>query len=229
MRTLMVAAPLVAGEVEVVGGEAHHGRSVLRLSTGDVLRLVDGAGRWARAEVVAVERHRILTRVDGVQSGAELAMQAVTLAVAPPKGGRFDDVVRAATELGVGAIRPLVCERVTREPNLERSRRVAVEALKQCGRVHLPQIGPALDFPTLAELPGRRIVGDPRGGPLVPGILVVTTVIVGPEGGFTANEDAALAGWGVEAVRLAGPVLRIETAALAACAVLASVWEQYGE
>jgi 16S rRNA (uracil1498-N3)-methyltransferase len=102
---------------------------------------------------------------------------------------------------------------------------VAAEALKQCRRSHLPEIGTALGIDAVAA-PGRRlIVADRAGGPAAPGRPQPTTIVIGPEGGLTDDELAALDRAGAHRVRLAGPILRIETAALAAAAVWASAWE----
>jgi len=225
VRTLLVPAPLVDGEVIVGGDEAHHGLHVLRLGPGDAVRLADGAGQAAAGEVIACGRHDLRLRVAAVETISDGPLAQLTVVCAPPKGDRFADLVRGLTELGVGAIRPLVCARASPPVALDRLRRVAAEALKQCRRGTLPVIGPLLEFTTLVTTPGRRIVLDRGGASCRPGPPRETTLIVGPEGGFTAEESAQLVAAGVERMRLAGPVLRIETAALAAAAVWAAAWE----
>lgn len=225
MRTLLVPAPLIAGAVVVEGDEAHHGRTVLRLAVGEAVRLADGAGRAGGGTVVEVARHRLVVRIDLVESLPADPAALLTVAVAAPKGDRFPDLVRQLTELGVGAILPLRCERGERIPALDRAHRVAAEALKQCRRAALPAIGPVVDFPTLAALPGRRIVLDREGPVANPGPPGDTVLIVGPEGGFTEDERRALLAMPSSTARLAGPVLRIETAALAAAAVWSAAWE----
>jgi len=225
MRTLLVPAPLVPGAVDVVGDEAHHGRTVLRLAVGDSVRLADGAGRAGEGTVAAVERARLVVQVVAVEQLAADPAALLTVAVAAPKGDRFTDLVRQLTELGVGAILPLQCERGERVPGLERAQRVAAEALKQCRRATLPRLGPVVDFPTLVTLPGRRIVLDRMGLVANPGAPVPTVLIIGPEGGFTPAERTTLLESPAEPVRIAGPVLRIETAALAAAAVWSAAWE----
>lgn len=225
MRTLLVAAPLVAGELVIDGDEAHHGRTVLRLVDGDALRLADGAGRAGMAVVTRVERHRLVVRVTQVEPLEDDPSALLTLAVAPPKGDRFSDLVRGLTELGVGTILPLACERGERIPALDRATRVAAEALKQCRRARLPTLGPVVEISTLAAQAGPRIVCDRTGACAQPGALIPTVLIIGPEGGFTDQELRALRDGGVVAARLAGPILRIETAAVAAAAVWTCAWE----
>ncbi|MBA3684349.1 MAG: 16S rRNA (uracil(1498)-N(3))-methyltransferase [Planctomycetes bacterium] len=225
MRTLFVPAPLVAGPLVLGGDEAHHGRTVLRLRAGDEVRLADGDGSEAVARVTEVDRQQLTLDVAQPQSLAPSPAALLTVAVAAPKGDRFTDLVRMLTELGVGAIQPLSCERGEREPNLERARRVAIEALKQCRRSHLPRLGPLVDLPTLAGSGSHLIVLDPDGTSAQPGRPMPTTLIIGPEGGFTATETDAVRQAGARAVRLASPILRIETAAVAAAAVWVAAWE----
>jgi len=205
--------------------EAHHGLRVLRLKTGESLRLADGAGLIAEATVIEASRNLRLN-VGAVETLPAERCVSLTVAVAPPKGDRWTDLVRGLCELGVGAITPLRCARGEREPaNLDRARRVAGEALKQSRRGWLPQLGPSVDIPGLAVGKTRLIICDPAGGPPRPGRPCPTTLVIGPEGGLTADELAVLDAAGAERIRLAGPILRIETAALAAAAVWASAWE----
>lgn len=225
MRTLLLPAPLSAGPLDIDGDEAHHGLHVLRLRVGDALRVADGEGRTADATVAGADR-RLRLQVGAVAEEPRSPLEDLTIAVAAPKGDRWTDLVRGLTELGVGAIRPLECERGERLPaNLDRARRVAAEALKQSRRSRLPRIGPPVAIRALADAGGRVIVGDPAGGPPQPGAPGPATIVIGPEGGLSEAEVAQLVAAGASRVRLAGPVLRIETAALAAAAVWAATWE----
>jgi len=228
MRTLLAPAPLRPGLVDLDRAEAHHGLRVLGLGEGAVLRLVDGHGRAARARVAAVGRDLLRCQVEEVVELPAPVGMPLSLAVATPKGPRFGDLVRAACELGVGAILPLRCERVSRVPELGRAERVAVEAVKQSGRAHLPQLGPVVDSPTLASRQERLILLDRDGGAPDVGRPRATCIVVGPEGGFTTEERRELLAAGAEPVRVADTILRIETAALAAVAVWVCAWEHHG-
>jgi 16S rRNA (uracil1498-N3)-methyltransferase len=228
MRTLMVGTRVVVGLMMISDDEAHHGRSVLRLRPGDALRVADGVGGAGFGTVSTVERHAILVQVERVEAVPACPAELLTVAVAPPKGDRLADLVRGLTELGVGCIRFLGCERGEGHPGRpERLERVAAEALKQCQRGRLPQLGPEVDIPGLAALGGRLIVLDRSGTAPDTGRPQSTTLVIGPEGGLTTGETAALRAAGAVNVRLAGPILRIETAALAASAVWATAWEHH--
>lgn len=226
MRTLLAPAPLRAGRLRLADDEAHHGLRVLRLRAGERVRLADGAGRWAEATVGAAGRDSLDLDCDEPASAAPGPCQELCVAVAPPKGDRWTDLVRALTELGVGRIVPLTCVRGERTPaSLERARRVAGEALKQCRRAWLPDIAEPAGIAAVAAAGGRLMVGDAAGARPAPGLPGPTTVVIGPEGGLDATELAALDAAGAVRVRLGGHILRIETAAVAAAAVWAAAWE----
>ncbi|MBA3846466.1 MAG: 16S rRNA (uracil(1498)-N(3))-methyltransferase [Planctomycetes bacterium] len=230
MRTLLVPAPLAPGPIDLSEEEAYHGRSVLRLRVGDEVRIADGAGRAGLAVVRADRRTLTVETIGPIEQLAPDPAAHLTVACAPPKGDRFADLVRGLTELGVGRILPLACARGERLPNdtqLERLRRIAAEALKQCRRSHLPELGPLAEIATLAQSGSGLTFLDRDAPPARPGPLCPTVLVIGPEGGFSPEERQMLVAAGANAARLAGPVLRIETAALAAAAVWATAWEEH--
>jgi 16S rRNA (uracil1498-N3)-methyltransferase len=106
--------------------------------------------------------------------------------------------------------------------NLDRPRRVSAEALKQCRRGRLMEIGPAIAIEDLVA-EANVVVLDPAGGAPRPGSPAPTTLVIGPEGGLSDEELRQLAA--APRARLAATVLRIETAAIAAAAVWSAAWE----
>ena len=225
LRTLLVPAPLHGGELLLTGDEAHHARTVLRLAAGNQVRLADGAGRCATALITHVGRHDLRLQVEPPNSINDGPAQFLTIAVAPPKGDRLSDVVRGLTELGVGAIVLLETERSERGPtSLDRLQRIAGEALKQCRRAHLPRLALSTTIPALVQSGARLTVLERSGRAAAPGTPAPVTLVIGPEGGFTPAELAALTAGGAATVCLAAPVLRIETAAIAAAAVWSATW-----
>lgn len=225
LRTLLVPPPLLAGALVLEDDQAHHARAVLRLIPGNRVRLADGAGLTAEGTVTLVDKRQVTVAVEAPSQAAAGVAALITVALAPPKGDRLGDVVRALTELGVGTILPLETERSERMPaQFERLQRIAGEALKQCRRAHLPQLGPVTDIPSLVRSGAELTVLDRSGRPAAPGTPRSVTLVIGPEGGLTATELAALTAGGAAVVRLATPILRIETAALAAAAVWTAAW-----
>jgi 16S rRNA (uracil1498-N3)-methyltransferase len=214
--------------LELVGDEARHLRKVLRVEVGAFVEVFDGNGFATRAEVVSMEKDRVELKAEGPPLPGREPLVQITLATAVPKGERLDWLVEKATELGVSRLVPLLTERSVvdpREGKLDRLRRAVIEASKQCGRNRLMEI----DRPTpwadllivtgeddvrLTAHPGRRRFAAwplPRAGKPV-------VVAVGPEGGFTDSEIEAARAAGWVAVGLGAPLLRIETAGIAACA-----------
>ncbi len=205
-----VAAPTLGGD------DRHHLERVLRLRVGEPLTVGDGAGRWREC----------------VWSSGEPEPTGDVFVVAEPsprlgvgfaliKGGRPEFVVQKLVELGIDDIRPFAAERsVVRwdqakaDRNAEKMRRVAREAVMQCRRAWLPTVHDPAAFSEIVTLDGA--VMAERGGSRVS--LHTPLVLVGPEGGWSEAESAC----GLARVGLGGPVLRSETAALAAATLLAA-------
>jgi 16S rRNA (uracil1498-N3)-methyltransferase len=235
-----VAADLTAaerGDTVALGDEdVHHLTRVLRLRPGAEVEVADGRGRQVTA---------ILDSGVVVLTAAPVATPRprpeLVLAQALPKGRKLDEVVRLATELGVDRIVPAAAARsvVTltgerAERAAERWRAVGRAAAEQARRPFLPHVGTPVE---LAVLP--RVAGVADRGLLLVAALGATplpdlvepawrerprvTVVIGPEGGLTADEVAALVAAGARAVGLGPTVLRTEHAGGAALAVLAAL------
>jgi 16S rRNA (uracil1498-N3)-methyltransferase len=223
---------LLAGASAIVVGEAHHYLTrVLRLAAGDALVVFDGQGTEIDARVSAAST-RSLTLALGQRRRVATAGAAITLLQAVPRGERMDLIVQKTAELGVARVCPVVTSRSVVQPGggegrLRRWRTIAQEAARQCGRADLPMIeaprsltealaaatsGPRLLVWEAAEAaPLRRaLVGDER----------AATLLVGPEGGFADDEAAAAVAAGYRAVGLGPRILRSETAAIVAVALV---------
>jgi 16S rRNA (uracil1498-N3)-methyltransferase len=194
------------------GDVMHHLLRVLRLRNGESVTVTDGRGRWRQCVIAggAVEP-------SGDVHVVERRDPALTVAVAPPKGDRLEWLVGKCTEVGIDRVVLLDAERsVVRwkgeraDKHLERLRRVAVEASMQSRRVWLPEItGPV---PVL-DVVRSAAIAEPGGERLGPG---VTTVAIGPEGGWSPAELAAAG----SRVSLGDQILRVETAAVAAAVLM---------
>ncbi len=209
--------------------EAHHALRVLRMRPGDVFWAFDGRGREWEAEVLRTSP-TVVARVRRALDGLVLPYR-LTLYQGMPKEEKMDIVVRMGTELGVTRFVPVVMQRsVKTGGRVERWRRIAVEASKQCRRADVPEVGEILPFPQAAERFAahtvRVFLWEGGGRPLLR-VLEGTrdprdlAVFVGPEGGFAPEEVARLQGL-AEAATLGPLVLRTETAGPAAAAVVLS-------
>ncbi len=227
------------GERRIGDAEARYLTRVLRLGAGDRFTAFDPEREIeAEAVIARVARDHLVCRLATPVAAARHGSRGVTLIQCAAKGDKIDDVVRAATALGVGRL--IVAEsersvvRLSREPGRrnERWHAIALDAARQSGRGDLPQIdGPSLLaelVPTLAADPALKLCLDPLGetglGALVAGRGERGVVLlVGPEGGLSAREIEAAERSGFVRARLGGLVLRTELASVAALgAVLAA-------
>jgi len=208
--------------LEVRGDEARHLGRVRRVGVGAVVEVFDGHGFARAAEVVGLGKDCVSLRPFGAPLPDRVALVDLTLATAVPKGDRFDWLVEKASELGVAVLLPVLTERSVVDPRatkLDRVRRAAVEAAKQCGRNRLMDIDPPTPWPDLIRAPSGgalRLVTHPGGAAFAdwPRPSGKAIVAVGPEGGFTDAEveEAEAGGW--IPVSLGATLLRIETAGL---------------
>ena len=227
---LHVPGPLLSGmEVRLEGPPAHYLGNVMRRQPGDVVRLFDGVhGEWA-ARVVAVAKKSVVLRLEA-QSAPQEAVPDLWLCFAPLKRGRIDWLVEKACELGVARLVPVLTRRtIVDRLNPERLRAHMVEAAEQCGRTALPELAEMLSLPALlAGWPaGRTLYFADEGlaGGVAPGLAVMAkpgpaAILIGPEGGFMAEEAEAIRALPEACPVSLGPrILRADTAAIAAIAV----------
>ena len=219
-------APPAAGRALLTGDEARHLGRVLRAQPGDTVVLFDGRGRSWTARVSRIDRDAVSLDVVAERLPAPPAGPRLTLAVALPKGDRQKWLVEKLTELGVRRFVPLDTARGVAEGGAAaraRLERVVVEACKQCGRDTLMEIAAARPLTAILAEPaagGRILIADPQGDPAatIAAAAGDTIALVGPEGGFTADELAAADAGGAIRVSLGPHILRVETAAIALAA-----------
>ena len=228
---LYVTAELALGAVVGLAPEqAHYLKSVMRAAAGTPLLLFNGrAGEW-RARLEAVGKGWASCAVEA-ETRPQAAEPDLWLVFAPIKRARIDFVAQKATELGVSALWPVFTRHtaVTRV-NEERLAANAVEAAEQCGRLTVPRVlAPATLEAALDAWPDERrilLCDEREGGVAIASALGGTpapaspwAVMVGPEGGFAADELDRLRKLPiVTAVGLGPRLLRADTAALAALA-----------
>ncbi|HLH10803.1 MAG TPA: 16S rRNA (uracil(1498)-N(3))-methyltransferase [Methylovirgula sp.] len=234
-RRLYVEAQLsTGGRVELNAAQAHYLRNVLRLSDGAEIPVFNGRdGEW-RARLSASSRHPeliALAQIRPQEPGADLHYL-----FAPLKHARQDYMVQKAVEMGASLLQPVLTRHTQAERvNLERMRANAIEAAEQCGLLTVPEIAAPrkLDL-ILAGWPEERLLvfcdEAMDGGNPVAELQKVKAeprplaLLIGPEGGFDAAERAAiLAGPCVLRLSLGPRILRADTAAVAALALVQAI------
>jgi 16S rRNA (uracil1498-N3)-methyltransferase len=216
------------GKAVLDGDLAHHLGRVLRARPGDVVTLGDGRGASAAATVAAVARGAVEVEV-APHAYTPLPALRVTLAFAVPRQQRSEWLLEHGTEVGVAEFQPLWTARTRPQGERpERWQRVVRAAAGQCDRAWLPAVAKAeeltawLAAPGLPDGAGARLLASADGEPLAttPAARGPVVWLVGPEGGFTADERAKIDAAGFAAVRLGPHILRTETAALLAAGLL---------
>lgn len=226
---LFVRQPLSgAASIELDPGQANYLGNVLRLGVGAELLAFDGlSGEWL-ARIADAGKKRMTLTVDRKTREAE-SIPDVWLAFAPVKRAQTDWLVEKSTELGVARLIPVMTQRTVAERvRLDRLETIAIEAAEQCGRTRVPQIVEPMPLRRLIEEldPARHLYfadeegGEPAASTFAEGPALI---LVGPEGGFTAEERQLVRGSGASAISLGPRILRAETAALAALATYMAI------
>ncbi len=229
VHRLFVDAELGAlSTVELPQAAAHHAARVLRLDDGEAVVLFDGRGGEYEARLELRGGGRVFARTGEHRALERESPLAVTLVQAVSSADRMDFTVQKAVELGVGAIHPVLSARSVVRLDGERGakklahwRRIAVAACEQCGRNRVPEIAAPVALEAYRAPAGTKILLAPSGSTKLAGLAKGPVILaVGPEGGFSPEEEQGLLRAGFSPVRLGPRVLRTETAALAALAAL---------
>ncbi len=235
---LYVDAPLVVGAAIALPDGAHrHVAQVLRLGVGDAVRVFDGTGGVYEARITATARAGTEIVLSTYREEETESPLRITLAQGIARGERMDYVLQKAVELGVSAIVPLITERTVVKLDAQRAaerhrhwQHVVVSACEQCGRNRVPGVGPAVALETwLQHTPNDelKLLLDPGAEQRLDDYTTPAagvTLLVGPEGGFSARERTSMLARGCYGLRLGPRVLRTETAALVALSVLQVRW-----
>jgi 16S rRNA (uracil1498-N3)-methyltransferase len=231
--------PLLPGStVDLPETVAHH-LHVVRQQPGDELVLFNGEGGQVRARLLEVGKRRAGAEVLAHEPvDVELPFR-VTLAQGLPEGSKMDWIVEKAVELGVGAIQPLAARRSVVKLAGERADKrlahwqaVVVSASEQCGRNRLAEVASLQEFGRWIGQPAGdavRILLSPRADASLAQWTRATAprevcLLVGPEGGFSVEEEDAAIAAGALPLSMGPRVLRTETAGVAALAILAAGW-----
>lgn len=247
MRYFFVDPSQVSGSKAVLqGAEAAHVKNVMRLKRGDQVGLVDGTGYEYAAVIDRIVPGQVELTLTGRQAAPGRPPIQVHVAQGCLKEKKMDRSVRQLSELGVARWIPFICERAVARPEAgrvgyrqERWHKIAVESLKQCRRGDLMTIEALSSFEQVLEI-GRtcdlRIIFweksavplSARRHPGAAGTPSSVMVVLGPEGGFSEQEVRAAEAAGFVSASLGPRILRAETAAVCAGAIVQYVFGDLG-
>jgi len=224
--------------------ESHHAINVLRLKAGQEVELFDGRGKTATARITEMNRSSVAVEVEEVEFLPPREWATVNLAFAVPKGKRLDWLLEKATELGAASLQPVIFERSVvefdsfTEPKRQKWLTHCIAAAKQSRLNFLPEIKEPIRISDYASGCASRtgclaMFGDNSKDSLqIPQVLFPwrpgqpMCILVGPEGGLTKDEFAAVRSAGIAPIRLGETTLRVETAVIALLAGVLAVSSQ---
>ncbi len=229
--TIFIDPQLIAKRqhIKVPPEKSRYLLSVLRCKKGHAVTVIDGKGSAYTAEIISIVNKDVFIDITGdLPLNAELPVR-LTLCQGLLKGEKMELVIQKATELGVAEIVPLVTERsiVKETRKVKRWHAIAEEAAEQCGRAVVPLVR---DPEKLNDIVDREKMNGllfwEGGGQAISEAMGVIDmkrafhIFIGPEGGFTPDEVRKAEGQGLVRTTLGKRILRAETAAIAATALV---------
>ncbi len=218
--------------------EYRHFITVLRKKTGDLIHFLDGQGGKYTGKIIAIDSGNNSFQAE-VETHCHCRPNspAITLAMALPKGKKFVFIIQKAVELGIKKIIPLESRYSVKqlpatedkERKFSQWQKTALEAIKQCGNPYLPEIKHPIPLTSMIFPAGKDCVKLLFHGPAAKGISTQAAalararevlMIIGPEGGFSPEEIEFLSGYGCQEISLGSTILRLETATIAAIAIV---------
>lgn len=234
MHTFYVSRPQINDDtVTVVGQEHHHLRNVIRLKTGDNIRIIDGEGTVITATITKIGSDLTDVIIEELKYH-KYSTPTINLFQGLPKHDKMDLILQKTTELGVSQFFPMITERTLQKPSnnrIERWERIILSATKQCGRPWLPNLNEiqilkdcintaqSCDLSlVLSEKENKQHIQSLlRNKPEIRSIAL----LIGPEGGFTESEVNIATEMGIIPVTIGSNIMRTETAAIAGVAMVA--------
>lgn len=240
----MEGSGVVGQAAQLRSEEARHAFQVLRMQPGEEAYAVDAQGNRFLAEVQQISKEACTVLLKEALSDHEAPVR-VTLYQGLPKADKLDMVVQKLTELGASRIVPVKMERCVvkldekdGKKRQERLSKIAREAAKQCKRGRAPEVEAPQTWKQLREAMGKHDLllvpwEDAAGFGLKAAYAMRPDakdvgIVIGPEGGMSAAEIAALEEIGARQITLGPRILRTETAAVASCAMVMLLWGDLG-
>ncbi|WP_295627632.1 16S rRNA (uracil(1498)-N(3))-methyltransferase [uncultured Nitrosomonas sp.] len=238
---------IVVGKIiELSAENKHHAARVLRLKNGDPITLFNGLGGEFSAHIEALKKSSATVMIDAYHDIDRESLLSIELAQAICVNEKMDWIIQKSVELGITRIQPVFTARCIVHLSDERSSRrlqhwkkIIISACEQCGRNHLPQILPLISlWDWLNQKKAIRSAHDLhfmlstkateglKNTPKPPATANIALAI-GPEGGFTPEEETAILHSEFIPLRLGKRILRTESAALATVAAMQVLWGDY--
>jgi 16S rRNA (uracil1498-N3)-methyltransferase len=231
----------------VTGADVNHIKNVLRLKLEDHIILFDGTGVEYIARIVQLSSNKIVVELIDKRVLSSESPVHISIAQAFLKEKKMDLLIRQVTELGINYWQPFFSERSIPTPDhkrmysrVQRWEKIMTEAVKQCRRSRLMEIGQSVSFDELMILAKdadiKIIFWENADSPLSPNAFSfykhkIRSVysMIGPEGGFSANEVKHAVEAGFVPVGIGPRILRAETAAVSACTLLQYLFGDFGQ
>ncbi|WP_318368248.1 16S rRNA (uracil(1498)-N(3))-methyltransferase [Enterobacter sp.] len=224
---------LTAGQdVALSDDAANHVGRVLRMTAGQAVQLFDGSNQIFDAEILRADKKSVVVNVRTAETDDRESPLHIHLGQVMSRGEKMEFTIQKSIELGVSLITPLFSERCGVKLDAERLnkkiqqwQKIAIAACEQCGRNRIPEIRPAMDLEDwCAEADdGLKLNLHPRASASIntlPLPVERVRLLIGPEGGLTADEIAMTARYQFTDILLGPRVLRTETTALTAITAL---------
>lgn len=209
--------------------EFHHLTNVMRAKEGDLLELVNGQGVLAQASVLKIEKKKAQLKIIDVKTESKPSFEII-LAQSTPRINRLDTILEKGTELGMTQLWLFPGDfserKILTEHQLERMTSITIGAMKQCGRLYLPQILLKPKLEQWERSPYSMFYGDvnPEAPKLETSLRTFSgdglIIVIGPESGLSDKEELYLRNLKAQGVKLHPNILRTDTAAIAALALI---------
>jgi 16S rRNA (uracil1498-N3)-methyltransferase len=231
--------------VRITGEKAHYLATVLRCKAGEDIIIFNGMGASYKARLKTIEKREVVAEIIGAVNENTESPLNIVLFQGLLKGEKMDLVIQKTSELGVNEIVPVITERsqIRETKKIGRWRKIAEDASRQSGRPAVPEIREPISFRDILSDNSPYALSFKTAGCLIfweEGVCGLAQIkrsvraprelmiAVGPEGGFTKNEAAEAESKGFVVVSLGNRILRAETAAIAATAIVQFLFGDLG-
>lgn len=222
----------IGSEIALAEDAANHVGRVLRMGQGQAIQLFDGSNQVFDGQITRADKKSVIVKITHGEVDDHESPLHIHLGQVMSRGEKMEFTIQKSIELGVSLITPLFSERCGVKLDAERLnkklgqwQKIAIAACEQCGRNRIPQIRPAMDLAAWCaeEESGLKLNLHPRASKSIntlPLPVERVRLLIGPEGGLTADEIAMTAGYQFTDILLGPRVLRTETTALTAITAL---------